>query len=145
MIRRFGPPPQRGRHYRRRMGVYAIVMRDGQVLLTHQAAPVPEYQLPGGGVEVAESPLRALYREVWEETGWIIGAPRRLGAFRRYAYMPEYDLWAEKLCIIYRVVPVRARAAPVEPGHRAVWLPTAAAAACLGNEGDRAFLRAQAG
>ena len=78
--------------------------------------------------------------EVFEETGWLIARPRRLGAFRRFTYMPEYDLWAEKLCIIYRAHPVRRLGPPSEPGHRAVWIAPDQAAQELGNSGDRHFV-----
>ena len=141
MIRRYGRPPQDGRRYRLRPGVYAILPRDGALLLTHQEEPQPEFQLPGGGIDPGEHPLTALHREVWEETGWRIAAPVRLGAFRRFTYMPEYDLWAEKLCIVYRALPVRRLGPPVEPGHTAVWMAPRVAAAELGNAGDRAFVR----
>ena len=70
---------------------------------------------------------------------------RRLGAFRRFAYMPEYDLWAEKLCTIYLGRPGRKLGPPTEPLHLPVWLPVGEAAARLGNAGDRHFLRSFAG
>lgn len=136
----FGAPPEAGRTYIRRPGAYAILPRDGALLVTHQASPEPEFQLPGGGIDPGESPTSALHREVWEETGWRIAAPRRLGAFRRYTYMPEYDLWAEKLCIIYVARPVRPLGAPVEPGHEAHWMLPQIALDALGNPGDRAML-----
>lgn len=141
MIRRFGAPPEPGRHYRRRPGVYVVLWRDGEILLTHQAAPWPEYQLPGGGIERAEHPVPALHREVREETGWSMQLIRRLGAFRRFSYMPEYDLWADKLCTVYLGRPILRLGPPTEAGHRAVWLPPAQAVRVLGNPGDRQFLR----
>lgn len=140
-MRRHGPPPETGRRYTPRPGVYAILPRAGKVLLTHQQAPWPEFQLPGGGVDPGEHPIAALHREVFEETGWRIGFARRLGAYRRFAYMPEYDLWAEKVCHIYLARPVRAVAAPSEPGHTAIWAEASAAAGLLASAGDRAFLR----
>ena len=141
MIRRFGEGIQHGKAYVLRRGAYAILPRGGGVLLTHQAAPVPEFQLPGGGIDPGESPVQALHREVLEETGWHIGRPRRLGAFRRFTWMPEYEIWAEKICHVYLARPVRQVAAPTEPGHLAVWAPGTAAIGMVGNEGDRAFLR----
>jgi 8-oxo-dGTP diphosphatase len=141
MIRRFGEPPRDGRRYTLRPGAYAMLPRAGALLLTHQSDPAPEYQLPGGGIEPGEHPVAALHREVFEETGWIIGRPVRLGAFRRFTFMPEYDLWAEKLCIVYRARPVRRIAPPAEPGHTAHWAQAAQAAAMLGNPGDAAFVR----
>ena len=79
MTPRYGSPPESGRRYTRRAGAYAVLWRDGRVLLTHQDQPWPEYQLPGGGIDPGESPLRALHREVQEETGWRIARPRRPG------------------------------------------------------------------
>ena len=141
MIRRFGEGRVSAQRYRPRRGAYAVLIRGGAVLLTHQAEPVPEVQLPGGGVDAGESPLRALHREVREETGWTIAPLRRLGAFRRFTYMPEYDLWAEKLCEIWLARPVRRIGLPEEPGHTALWLPPEEAVAQLANDGDRHFLR----
>ncbi len=126
--------------YRQRPGAYAILMRGPDVLLTHQAAPIPEFQLPGGGIDPGESPLAALHREVFEETGWRIARPRRLGAFRRFTYMPEYGLWAEKLCHIYRAHPARRLGPPTEPGHAEVWAPLRDALGLLANDGDRLYL-----
>jgi 8-oxo-dGTP diphosphatase len=140
MIRRFGEPVEAGRRYVRRPGIYAVIRRDGEVLLTHQAEPVPEFQLPGGGLDPGEQPFAALHREVLEETGWTIAVERRLGAFRRFTYMPEYDLWAEKLCSIYLARPVRRIGPPSEAGHTAVWAPLGVACRIVGNDGDRHFL-----
>jgi 8-oxo-dGTP diphosphatase len=107
--------------------------------------PWPEFQLPGGGIDRGEQPIAALHREVAEETGWRIGEVRRLGAFRRFTYMPEYDLWAEKVCTVYLARPLRPVGPPTEAGHLAVWLPLAEALDRLGNPGDRGLLAAWAG
>lgn len=140
MIRRFGEAPRSGIRYRLRPGVYAILPHGRQILVTHQSEPMPELQLPGGGIDPGESALRALHREVFEETGWIIAQPRRLGAFRRFTYMPEYGFWAEKLCVIYLARPVRPMGPPSEPGHRAIWISPDQAVRDLGNAGDRHFV-----
>jgi 8-oxo-dGTP diphosphatase len=140
MIRRFGDAPRQGQVYRRRPGAYAILMRGSELLLTHQSEPLPEFQLPGGGIDPGESPVAALHREVFEETGWTIATPRRIGAFRRFTYMPEYDLWAEKLCMVYLARPVRRIGPPTEQGHMALWMSPALAAQKLGNAGDRFFV-----
>ncbi|MGR3806102.1 NUDIX hydrolase [Marinibacterium profundimaris] len=144
MIRRFGEPPEAGRKYTRRIGAYALLERDGGLLVTVQEDPGPELQLPGGGVDPGESPIAALHREVHEETGWSISAPRRVGAFRRFTYMPEYDLHAEKICLIYIARPVLCHGDPIEPGHTAIWLEPDIAAEALGNAGDRYFAAALA-
>ncbi|MEL6642862.1 MAG: NUDIX hydrolase [Pseudomonadota bacterium] len=140
MIRRWGETVKPGMRYTQRPGAYAVLTRGDDVLLTHQAEPIPEFQLPGGGIDPGESPLTALHREVMEETGWRIAQVRRLGAFRRFTYMPEYELWAEKLCHIYLARPTLRHGAPTEPGHAAVWMPGDLAIDVIANDGDRAFL-----
>lgn len=140
MIRRYGEAVVAGQIYRKRPGVYAILQRGDSILATHQMAPIPEFQLPGGGIDPGEHPVPALHREVYEETGWKIDITRRLGAFRRFTYMPEYDKWAEKICTIYLARPVLRLGPPSEAGHTAIWLPVDEALTLLANEGDRAFL-----
>ncbi|WP_425040099.1 NUDIX domain-containing protein [Primorskyibacter sp. S187A] len=141
MNRRYGRPPISGQLYVPRPGVYAILPVGDGLLVTHQTTPKPELQLPGGGVDPGEQPLRALYREVLEETGWQIARPVRLGQFKRFTYMPEYSIWAEKLCTVYLANPTRKLCDPLEPGHSAEVISVAEALASLGNAGDRAFVK----
>lgn len=142
MIRRVGQVPKRGQTYRLRPGAYAILPIGRRFLLTAETAGVIDIQLPGGGIDPGESPLQALYREVREEIGWSISRPRRLGAFRRFVFMPEYDLWAEKLCHVYVAQPARQLHPPSEPHHETLILDSDDAIAALGNDGDRMFLQA---
>ena len=140
-MRRFDETPRDDKRYKIRPGVYVILPRDGHLLLTHQTEPEPELQLPGGGIDPGESPLQALHREVIEETGWRVSEPRRLGAYRRFTYMPEYELWAEKICHIYMAFPVRALGPPSEAGHTPLWASPELAAQELSNSGDRYFVK----
>lgn len=142
MIKRVGDVPERGKKYILRPGAYAILPIGRRFLLTAQTQRNIDIQLPGGGIDPGESPLQALYREVREEIGWSISQPLRLGAFRRFVFMPEYDLWAEKLCHVYVARPVRPLHAPSEPYHETLILDTDDAIAALGNDGDRMFLEA---
>ena len=140
MTRRYGEAVKQGQTYRRRPGVYAVLLRGDDILLTHQAEPDDEFQLPGGGIDKGENPIAALHREVMEETGWHIGPARRLGVYRRFCYMPDYGFWAEKVCTIYLAQPTLRISDPTEAGHSAHWMPAVQALEVLGNEGDRAML-----
>ena len=68
-----------------RVGCYAWIEQDGQVLLPHwreRGADGQEYAgwtLPGGGLEHGESPETACLREVWEETGFTVELEGLLG------------------------------------------------------------------
>jgi 8-oxo-dGTP diphosphatase len=143
-MRRYGDPVDPRRTYADRPGAYAVIREGDDVLVTEQEAPDREFQLPGGGIDAGEGAVRALHRECREETGWRIRVLRRIGAFQRFAYMPEYDLWARKVCHVYLARPTLRRGPPSEPGHTAIWMPIATAVALLGNDGDRHFLATQA-
>ncbi|MEP2642617.1 NUDIX hydrolase [Roseobacter sp.] len=140
MMRRVGHAPHANQRYVQRPGAYAILPLGGSVLLTAQLGDTVDIQLPGGGIDPGESAIHALHREVMEETGWRIAAPRKLGAFRRFIYMPDYGFHAEKICHIYVARPVHRLGPPLEPGHETIVMSPSAAVATLGNDGDRLFL-----
>lgn len=142
MIRRFGEPPERGVAYRLRPGAYAVLLRDREMLLTHQKSPLPEFQLPGGGIDPGESPVQALHREVYEETGYRLTTSRWVGTYRRFVYMPEYGFHAEKICHIFHARPARRVGPPLEPGHTVHWVEAEAVARQLSISGDRYFAMA---
>lgn len=140
MIKRYGEPVNPAMRYRPRPGAYVILQRGQDLLLTVQDGKKPELQLPGGGIDAGEQVIPALHREVMEETGWKMARPTRLGAFRRFVFMPEYDLWAEKICAVYWSEPTLCTGPPTEEGHHAVWVPMGQAPTLLSNEGDAAFV-----
>ena len=60
-----------------RQAVRAIVIKDNQLLVMHRNKFGTEYEtLPGGGVELDESPVDALVRELAEETSVSVGDKR---------------------------------------------------------------------
>ena len=121
-MRRVGESIRPGIRYGARPGAYAAMIRGDEILLTFQEGDAPNLQFPGGGIDPGEHPIPALHREVMEETGWTMAFPRRLGSFRRFNWMPDYDRWAEKICTLYLAHPVRRVGPPTEAGHHAVWM-----------------------
>jgi 8-oxo-dGTP diphosphatase len=75
-----------------RVGVACFVLRGHAVLvLRRDGAHQPgTYGLPGGKMEWGESAEQTAYRETREETGLVIGNPRRLGFTSDY--MPDDNL-----------------------------------------------------
>ncbi|MEU2599322.1 NUDIX hydrolase [Streptomyces hirsutus] len=64
-----------------RVAAYAVVVRDGRLLLARSPVPggAPEWVLPGGGMEHGEDPYDTVRREVEEETGYRIEVTGLLG------------------------------------------------------------------
>lgn len=56
-----------------RPSAYGIVIQANQILLTKQHG---KFHLPGGGIELGESPEEAVVREIEEETGLVVGHPQ---------------------------------------------------------------------
>ncbi|MDF2233834.1 NUDIX hydrolase [Albimonas sp. CAU 1670] len=143
-MRRFGDPWRSDAPYRERPGAYAAILgggvNAGRLLLAATPNEGESFLLPGGGIDPGESPLRALTREVYEETGWSVQPLRRLGAFQHYRWMPDYSMWARKICRIYLCRAGRPLGPPVEPDHTPVWMPVAEAARRLSVEGERHFV-----
>jgi|SRR3989344_1361733 len=68
-----------------RPSVYAVIIKNGKILLCKQTAGY--YDFPGGGIEINETVDEALYREVWEETGFKIKKGKLLDCFTSF-FMP---------------------------------------------------------
>ena len=140
-MRRYGEPVDPRQTYREPARRLCGDPR-GRRRARHRAggAATASSSFPAAASTPGEGALRALHRECLEEIGWRIRVVRRLGAFQRFTYMPEYDLWARKVCHVYLARPVRRVGEPAEPGHSAVWMPIPAALELLAVDGDRAFL-----
>lgn len=140
-MRRFGNVRRADIQYTRRPGAYGVILRGDKALLALNECPGEEFALPGGGIDPGESPIQALHREAMEETGHRIHVVRRIGAYQRFTYMTEYDLWAHKICHIYLCRAGRCIGAPSEPDHIPFWAPIDDAADRLSLAGDSVMFR----
>jgi ADP-ribose pyrophosphatase YjhB (NUDIX family) len=52
------------------VSVKGVVVRGGQILLLRNERQ--EWELPGGRLELGETPPRCVAREIAEETGWVV-------------------------------------------------------------------------
>ena len=65
------------------LAVSAVIVRDGKILIVRRARPPAQdrYTLPGGVVEVGETLIEAITREVEEETALSIEPIERPAGF----------------------------------------------------------------
>jgi 8-oxo-dGTP pyrophosphatase MutT (NUDIX family) len=63
-----------------RIAAYAVIVRDGEILLSHWVVGERgAWTLPGGGIDPGEHPADAAVREVHEETGYHAALGALLG------------------------------------------------------------------
>lgn len=60
-----------GQEAKARIACRAVILKDGKLLLSHEAK-TGQYMLPGGGLEAGESDTECCVREVEEETGILV-------------------------------------------------------------------------
>lgn len=85
-----------------RVAAYAVVAREGEVLLARWTGPRgPEWTLPGGGLDFGEDPADAAVREVREETGYAVRLDGLLfvHSFRRV--LPDAPVDFHAIQIVY--------------------------------------------
>jgi ADP-ribose pyrophosphatase YjhB (NUDIX family) len=101
-----------------RPSVSAVVIRDGHLLL-QQRADSGEWGLPGGSVEIGETVVAAVEREVWEETGFEVTVSRLVGVYSDPRFQvvryPDGRVWHYvNLCFACELRGGQARPHPTE-------------------------------
>jgi 8-oxo-dGTP pyrophosphatase MutT (NUDIX family) len=81
---------------KRAIGQMLIRDRDGRVLLC-QLTYKPDWDLPGGVVEVNESPQEAVAREIEEELGLQLPA----GSLVLTDWLPPWSGWDDAICLVF--------------------------------------------
>ena len=82
----------------RKRAISQMLVRDPQArVLLCQLTYKNDWDLPGGVVEVGESPQQAVSREVREELGLDIGA----GALLLTDWLPPWGGWDDALCLVF--------------------------------------------
>jgi ribosomal protein S18 acetylase RimI-like enzyme len=76
-----------------RTGVYGVAKENGKVLLVIQkSGPFAGlFDLPGGGIEFGEDPIRALHREFIEETGMDFRSMNHIDNFSAVTHAPALN------------------------------------------------------
>ncbi|WP_201371768.1 NUDIX hydrolase [Ktedonobacter robiniae] len=65
-----------------RIGISALIFRQGQILLAHRS-DIDWWNLPGGGMELGETLEQTVSREVLEETGLQVAVERLVGVYSK--------------------------------------------------------------
>jgi mutator protein MutT len=121
--------------YRFPVSVKGVVIRDGAVILLHNSRA--EWELPGGKLELAETPEECVAREIEEELQLSV-EPRELLDVWRYTISTGVHV----LIVTYGCVETREREAMLSHEHsRLRWVPLSELDSVAMPEGYRSSIR----
>lgn len=123
--------------YQARPGAYAIIFNDHRQVAV---VKTPEgLFLPGGGLEMGESPETALAREVREECGWDVLIRGQVGRAVQYVHAPGEGYFA-KQCIFYLCAIRRRSRRKTESDHETLWFDVTEALGRLKHQSQSAAI-----
>ncbi len=111
---------QDGVDYIDRPGVYALIENNDRQIAVIKTSN--GYFLPGGGIDIGESDIEALRREVVEETGYQVSILREIGAAVDYIAVEGEGKHYQIRSRFYRVQLRSKVGNGIEKDHRLVWL-----------------------
>jgi 8-oxo-dGTP diphosphatase len=123
-----------GHVYVRRPSAYALVRNGGgkwALVRTPQG-----WFLPGGGMELDETPQQTVARESKEECGFVLNAGRVIGRAIQFVYSTEEERYFEKICEFVEAELI-GMVAPSEDDHELSWLDLNEALKSLSHESHR--------
>lgn len=86
-----------------KLDIRGVVFQDDKILLVKELAD-GAWTLPGGWVDINETPSQAVEREVWEESGYQVKASRMLALYDRSRHgHPPFMFHLYKLYILCEI------------------------------------------
>jgi 8-oxo-dGTP pyrophosphatase MutT (NUDIX family) len=73
------------------VSIKGVVVQAGRVLLLHNERQ--EWELPGGRLELGETPPQCVAREIAEETGWVVDTGSILDSWMYYIDQVERNVF----------------------------------------------------
>ena len=128
-----------GASYVRRPSVYALIKNEvGQVAVVRTPQGV---FLPGGGIEMGETPEQAVLREVHEECGFGLRLLSRLPDGVQLVHSQAERMHFEKVSTFFAAVVEGHPSGQPEKDHEVLWIVPTEAASLLSHESHRWALR----
>jgi 8-oxo-dGTP diphosphatase len=112
--------PEPGKSYKRRDGVYAIILNNNSDIAIIQTST--GYFLPGGGIEDNETKEECLFRECLEEIGFEIKIKRYLFSGNYFFYSTTLNVDMENFGYFFECELLNIKKIKTEDDHQLVWL-----------------------